>query len=102
MSAKVMGLHPRITDRNQPCFSAFVDHPDPSRPRLRQAPVAYAHPAVQPVIRFGNRAVVIRDAEAAHPTADVLGEFAEPAFSAWTHATTLALPRWSNTKPDAR
>jgi hypothetical protein len=57
---------------------------------------------VQPVIRFGNRAVVIRDAEAAHPTADVLGEFAEPAFSAWTHATTLALPQWSNTKPDAR
>ena len=41
-------------------------------------PVTHAHAAAYPVVEFGNRPVVVRDAEVAHPASDVLGEFVEP------------------------
>ena len=41
-------------------------------------PVAHAHPSAQPLIQFGDRAVVVRDTEVAHPTTDVPGELVEP------------------------
>ena len=41
-------------------------------------PVAHAQPAAQPVIDLGDRSVIVRNAEVAHPTAHVLGELAEP------------------------
>ncbi len=40
-------------------------------------PVTHAHPPTQPVVPFGDRTVVVRDAEVTHPPADVLGELVE-------------------------
>jgi hypothetical protein len=43
MSGVTMGLHPKITDRNQPLASQpFVGHPGLRRQRTRQMPVAVA------------------------------------------------------------
>ena len=41
-------------------------------------PVAHAHTAAFPVVEFGNRPVVVQDAEITHPAPDILGEFIEP------------------------
>lgn len=41
-------------------------------------PVAHAHPPAQPLIQLRDRAVVVRDTEVAHPTADILGKLVEP------------------------
>ena len=43
-------------------------------------PVAHPHPSSQPAVQFGDRAVVVGDAEIAHPATDILGEFLEPVF----------------------
>jgi len=41
-------------------------------------PVAHADAPAQPVIQFGDRAVVVRNAEVTHPPTDILGELVEP------------------------
>ena len=41
-------------------------------------PVAHPHPASQPVIKFRDRAVAVRNAKVTHPTAEVLGELMKP------------------------
>ena len=41
-------------------------------------PVTHAHAAAYPEVEFGNRPVVVRDAEVTHPTSDVLGELVKP------------------------
>jgi len=49
--------------------------------RARQAPllpVAHAHPAAQPFVQFRNRPVILRDAEVAEPTTQILPELLEP------------------------
>lgn len=49
-----------------------VTHPAPL------FPVAHADASPQPVVQLGNRPVVVRDAEVAHPTTDIFGERLEP------------------------
>ena len=41
-------------------------------------PVTHADAPPQPLIQFGDRAVVVVDTEVSHPPSDVLGDFPEP------------------------
>lgn len=41
-------------------------------------PIAYAHPPAQPIVQFGDRSAIIRDAKVGQPHAQVLCELGEP------------------------